>query len=315
MVEYLLLVLMIKRLVLSHYKLYDVLTLVGISLFLQEDVIMRRNHLTLELFVIILLGITLQACGSIQQLIQGTPTFLPTMTLSPSLTPSQTPTATSTLTPTITPSATITPNLTATQQYEDFVSLVQKFHEAGQITTTEGDYKKLDDFSDELAMEYGYQWSPTGRDSKDFIIRAVFDWEVANQKNYSGCGYMFRQESESHSYMIALDALNGVFFTYTQLGSLPGGPATVLSFTVPAAKRSRLPDLGNNPYHAIFTLIVNEFKAYTYVNDEFFTEHNLKHDTLTDPGPLSFMVLAGSATDFGTRCNFSNVEIWIPAPS
>lgn len=272
---------------------------------------MRKSHLTLKLLVITVLGVNLQACGSLQQMIQGTPTFTPTITLTPSLTPS----ATSTLTPTITPSPTITPNLTATQQYEDFTALVQKFYDAGQIATTEGEYQKLDDFSDELAMTYGYQGTPTGLDSKDFIIRANFEWEVANQKNYSGCGYIFRQESDSHYYITALDALNGVFFVYTQSGSLPGGPATVLSFTVPAAKRSKLPDLGDNPYHATFTLIVNEFKAYTYVNDEFFTEHNLKHDTLTEPGPLFFMVLTGSATDFGTRCKISNVEIWIPAPS
>lgn len=270
---------------------------------------MRKNHPTLKIFVAILLGISLQACGSVQQMMEGTPTFTLTTTLTPSLTP----TATSTLTPTVTPSPTITPNLTATQQYEDFISLVQKFHEAGQISTTEGDYQKLDDFSDELAMTYGYQWTPTGLEPKDFIIRADFNWEVANQKNYSGCGYVFRQESDSHYYIAALDALNGVFFSYAKLGSNPGGPAALLNFTVPASKRSKLPDMGKNPYQAKFTLIVNEFKAYTYVNDEFFTEHNLKHDTLTDSGPLSFMVLTGSATDYGTRCKISNVEIWIPA--
>lgn len=271
---------------------------------------MRKNQHLLKLFVITLLGINLQACGSIQQMIQGTPTFTPTITL----TPSPTATATSTLTPTITPSPTITPNLTATQQYESFMSLVQEFYQAGQITTTEGDYQRLDDFSDELAMTYGYQWTPTGLDSKDFIIRADFEWEVANQKNYSGCGYIFRQESDSHYYITALDALNGIFFSYAKSGSNPGGPATLLNFTVPAAKRSNLPDMGDNPYQATFTLIVNEYKAYTYINDNFFSEHNLKHDTLTDPGPLSFMVLAGSATDFGTRCKISNAEIWIPNP-
>jgi hypothetical protein len=272
---------------------------------------MRKNDLTLNFFLIILLGINLQACSSVQQMIQGTPTSTPTLTLMPSLTPTLT--ATETPTPTITPSPTVTPNLTATAQYENFISLIQKFHEAGQITTTEGDYQNLDDYSDELAMEYGYQWTPTGLDSKDFIIRADFDWEVANQKNYSGCGYVFREESDSHYYITALDALNGVFFSYTQLGSVPFGPAAVLNFTVPAAKRSKLPDLGDNPYRATFTLIVNEYKAYTYINDEFFSEHNLKQDKLTNPGPLSFMVLTGSATEFGTRCKISNVEIWMPA--
>ena len=271
---------------------------------------MRKNQLILKLLVIIVLGINLQACGSIQQMIQGTPTPTPTITL----TPSPTPTATSTTTPTKTPTPTVTPNLAATQQYEDFIALVQKIHEAGQIPTTEGTYQKLDDFSDELAMGYGYRWTPTGLNSKDFIIRADFNWEVANQKNYSGCGYVFRQESESHYYVTALDALNGVFFSYTRSGSVPFGPATILNFPVPAAKRSKLPDMGHNPYQATFTLIVNEYKAYTYINDNFFSEHNLKHDTLTDPGPLSFMVLTGSATGFGTRCKISNAEIWIPNP-
>jgi hypothetical protein len=287
------------------------LTLAGISRFILEEVIMRKNHLLPGLFVFFLMGANLQACGSIQQMIQGTPTFTPTITLTPSLTP----TATSTLTPTITPSPTITPNLTATQQYENFTALIQRFHEAGQISTTDGDYQRLDDFSDELAMTYGYQWTPTGLNSKDFVIRADFNWEVANQKNYSGCGYIFREESDTHYYVTALDALNGVFFSYTQLGSLPFGPATVLNITVPAAKKSKLPAMGENPYHVTFTLIVNEYKAYTYINDEFFSEHNLKQDRLTAPGPLSFMVLTGSATDFGTRCKISNVEIWIPAAS
>ena len=109
-------------------------------------------------------------------------------------------------------------------------------------------------------MEYGYRWTPTGLDSKDFIIRADFDWEVANQKNYSGCGYVFRQESENHYYVTALDALNGVFFSYTMLGSVPFGGASLLNITVPAAKRSKLPDMGHNPYQATFTLIVNEYK-------------------------------------------------------
>jgi len=269
---------------------------------------MKPNLSKIALFVCLPLSVILSACGAGAP--PASPTAIDTNTPVPTNTSTIVPTVT--LTPTKTSTPTATPNLAATQQYENFISLVHKSYEAGQITATEGDYQKLDDFSDELAMTYGYQWTPTGLDSKDFIIRADFDWEVANQKNYSGCGYIFRQESDSHYYITALDALNGVFFSYTQSGSVSGGPATVLNFTVPAAKRSKLPDMGQNPYHVTFTLIVNEFKAYTYINDEFFSEHNLKHDTLTDPGPLSFMVLTGSATDFGTRCKISNVEFWVP---
>jgi len=271
---------------------------------------MGRYHLILKLFVAVLAAINLQACGSIQQMIQGTPTPTPTITL----TPSPTFTATSTTTPTKTPTPTVTPNLAATQQYEDFIALVQKIHEAGQISTTEGAYKKLEDFSDQLAMGYGYSWTPTGVNSKDFIIRAEFDWEVANQKNYSGCGYVFRQTSEDHYYMIAMDALNGVLLFYTKLGLDEFGHPTTVHTAIRATKKEKLPDMGSNPYHAKVTLIVDEFSSYMYVNDVFFSEHRLPKDRLTDPGTLSYLVLTGSGTDYGTRCKISNAEIWIPNP-
>jgi len=271
---------------------------------------MRKNHLILKLFLFIVLGINLQACGSIQQMIQETPTPTPTITL----TPSPTLTATSTLTPTKTPTPTLTPNLTATQQYEDFLSLVQKIYEAGQISTTEEVHQKMDSFSDQLALEYGYRWTPTGVSSKDFIIRAEFDWEVANQRNYSGCGYVFRQTSEDHYYMIALDALDGVLLFYTKLGLDFYGSPTTVHTPIRATKKEKLSDMGSNPYHAKVTLIVDEFNAYMYVNDEFYSEHRLQKDRLTDPGTLSDLVLTGSGTDYGTRCKISNAEIWIPNP-
>lgn len=284
------------------------LTLVGTSLFIQEKVIMRKSHLNWQLFVIILLGISLQACGSIQQMIQGTPTFTPTITL----TPSPIPTATPTLTPTLTPTATVTPNVLATQQHEAFLLLVQKYYDAGQISSMEGEYRKLDDFSDELAMGFGYRWTPTGVDAKDFIVRAEFEWSVANQRMYSGCGYVFREKSTDYYYLIALDALNGILLSYTKDGYDSFGKKGPVNYTLVAAKRTRLPNVGINPYHAVFTLIVNQPNIYTYVNDNFFTEHRLRKDWLTDPGPLSYMILTGSGSDYGTRCKISNVEAWVP---
>lgn len=281
--------------------------LVGIPLIIQEEVIMRWQHLILKLFVAVLVGINIQACGSMQQMLQGTPTSTPTITL----TPSPTLTATSTLTPTKTLTPTVTPNLTATQQYIDFTSLVQKFHEAGHISTAEGTYTRVEDFSDELAMGYGYRWTPTGVDTRDFIIRAEFDWEVANQKNYSGCGYVFRQTSDDHYYMIALDALNGVLLFYTKLGLDQFGHPTTVHTAIRAVKKEKLPDMGNNPYHAEVTLIVNEYNAYIYVNGAFYSEHRLQKDRLTDPGTLSYLVLTGSGTDYGTRCKITNTDAWI----
>ncbi len=247
-------------------------------------------------FVIFLMfSLMLNACGAIAQ--GSAPTV--TNTSAPTLTP------TITLTPTQTPIPTATPNLAATQQYEDFHALVQEIYDAGQISTTEGTYHKLSDYTDELAMSYGYAWDPTGYVAKDFIIQADFDWEVANQKNYSGCGYLIRQQSDHYYYIIALDGLNGILFIYK---------ATWGDNPAPLIVKKKLPDIGSNPYHAQFTLVVNDTSAYTYVNGEFFTEHRLTAEWLSESGPLSSMVLTGSDKDFGTRCKITNAKLWVIEP-
>lgn len=269
---------------------------------------MRNSRfLTKCLLVSFLLTFSLQACGTAQPLAQSTPTLNPTNTPEPS--PTLTPTTT--LTPTRTPTPTVTPNLTATQQYEDFMAQVQKVYEAGQISTLDGTYEKLDDFSDHLAMSYGYSWLPADITAKNFIIRADFEWEVANQKNYSGCGYVFRQTSEDHYYMMAMDALNGVLMFYTKLGLDEFGHPTTVHTAIRAVKKEKLTDVGTNPYHAKAMLVVNESNIYLYINDEFYTEHRLPADRPAEQGTLSYLVLTGSATDYGTRCRITMPEIWI----
>lgn len=264
-----------------------------------------KTQLPRPAFVIFLMfSLTLSACGAIAQ--GSAPTA--TNTSAPTLTP------TITLTPTKTPIPTATSNLAATQQYEDFHALVQEIYDAGQISTTEGTYHKLSDYTDELAMSYGYQWTPTGLEAKDFIIRAEFDWEVANQKNYSGCGYVFRQISEDHYYLIALDALNGVLLSFTRLGLNEFGREDTFHTFISPKVKTKLPDLGSDPYGAMFTLVIHENSAYTYVNDDFYTEYKLTSDKLTNLGELSYMVLTGSATDYGTRCKITNIDAWIISP-
>lgn len=235
----------------------------------------------------------------------------PTSTVPP---PTFTLTPTITLTPTKTSTPTATPNLAATQQYEDFIAMVQKIYDAGQISTLDGQYIKLDDYSDELAMKFGYRWLPTDINAKSFIIRADFDWDVANQKNYSGCGFMFRQNPEQTDlyYMIALDGVNGVLLSYTELSGGISGYAE--NFTAQLIKKNSKPDMGSNPYHAQFVLIVTDTSAYTYINGNFFTEHRLQSEYLTASGPLSYLVLTGSDKDYGTRCKITNAELWVIEP-
>ena len=57
----------------------------------------------------------------------------------------------------------------------------------------------------------------TGITTKNFVIRADFRWSIADQKNYSGYGFVFREEKKligSNYYLIELDALDGVMLSY-----------------------------------------------------------------------------------------------------
>jgi len=263
------------------------------------------------LFVYVALSVILSACAGASAP-AATPTADVTNTPSPTSTPTIPPTAT--LTPTKTSTPTATPDVAATQQYEDFKAMVQKIYDAGQISTLEGTYSKLDDYSDELAMKYGYQWTPTGVSAKNFIVRADFDWEVANQKNYSGCGYMFRQDLNDNSlyYIISLDGLSGILLSFTEWSGRSSG--VLYNYPAQLIRKASKPDMGSNPYHAQFALVVMDSTAYTYVNGNFFTEHRLTAEHLVASGPLSSLILTGSDKDYGTRCKITNAEAWVIKP-
>lgn len=237
------------------------------------------------------------------------PVVVNTATRTP--TPTETLEPTATLTPTKTLTPTVTPNIAATQQYEDFMAAVKQAYEAGQISTLDGTYSHLGDYSDAYASTYGYRWEPTDVTARNFIVRADFDWEVANQKNYSGCGFKFRQElvgspgtttKAEYYYIAALDGVNGVLLMYKV--TFEHKPASLI-------KKMDMPDIGENPYHAQFMLVVNDTSAYTYVNGEFLTEHKLQSNWITEEGPLEYLVLTGSDNDYGTRCKISNADVWV----
>ena len=262
---------------------------------------MRRNQLLLKLIVAVLVSINLQACGSVQQVVQVTPTFTPTITL----TSSPPPTATLTLTPTKTPKPTATPNLAATQRVEEFSALVQKYYDAGQISTTDGKYTELDDYQDESALKLQYSWTETGITAKNFIVRADFEWSNAvNTVNTSGCGFVYRVQPNQDHYLIILDAFSGVkLASSTDRGTYSMGS--------PQHGDKKISDFGSGPYHATFTLIVNDFKTYVYINDVYYGEYELLDYRITDSGTLAAAVLSAASEGYGTRCKMTNVQAWV----
>jgi len=146
---------------------------------------MRKFYLTLNLILIFLAGIHLQACSSVQQMIQGTPTYTPTNTQTPS--PTYTPTSTITSTLTKTP----TPNATATEfsnRGDLMHQEIQKYVELGYLSESTGSYNELPNFKTSLARVAKYKWQTTSFSGSNYVVSAHFSWNTASYSNYSGCG-------------------------------------------------------------------------------------------------------------------------------
>jgi hypothetical protein len=268
-------------------------------LIIAEEKKMNHKYFRFSLMIALVLVLFLSACASAP----SAPTPSQTPTQAATKTPE--PTATNTSTPTITPSPTITPNIIATKQYEDFYALVQKYYEAGQISTTEGEYVELDDYQDESAVKLSYSWTETGVKAKNFIVRADFEWSNAvSTVNTSGCGFVYRVQPNQDHYLIILDVFSGVkLASSTDRGTYSMGS--------PQKGDKKISDFGPGPYHATFTLIANELQSYVYVNDVYYGEYKLLDYRITDSGSLANAVLSAASEGYGTRCKMTNVRAWV----
>jgi hypothetical protein len=263
---------------------------------------MKTNSSKSALIICLVLMLMLSACGASTPAATSTLTATVTSTIVPTFT------ATVTLTPTKTPLPTTTPNLAATQKYEDFFAIVQRIHEAGQIPGTDGQYLKLDDYSDEVATKLSYEYAETGISAKNFIVRGDFEWSNAvNTTNISGCGFVYRVQQNTDHYLVVLDAFSGVkLASSTDRGTYSMGS--------PQNGDEKISDFGSDPYHATFTLVVNDLKSYVYVNDVYQGEYKLLDYRITDSGLLSGAVLSATSEGYGTRCNITNIQVWIIDP-
>jgi hypothetical protein len=232
---------------------------------------------------------------------QATPA--PTNTLEPAATETANPTATQTSRPSPTPRPTQTPNIAGTQRVEELNAEVQGYFDKGYVSTTEGTFLELDDF--------GYEWARLGvyktflvQDSVgDFFMSAHFKWDSAfKNSNISGCGFVFGiQENEDH-YAVFLDRQKVLFLiTDSQAGfSKPVGPTRgtgTVKFDYPA--------------EADFTLIVKGAYAYVLVNGEVSAEYTLAQSR-SPKGGVGLTVLSGTNKDYGTRCEMTNLHLWLP---
>ena len=259
---------------------------------------MNTNLPNSAFIVCLALTLMLSACGASAPIATSTLPATVTSTATPTLT------ATATVIPTKTPKPTATPNLAATQRSEELKDEVQEYYDKGFLSTTDGDFLELNNFSIEWAQLGWYDWRPLVYSANDFYMSAHFKWKSAYQSaDISGCGFAFGIQPNGDQYAVFLDRTKVLFvetgYYYSPIGTTRG---------------TGLVNLDNpfdHPAEADFTLIVNDAYAYVLVDGEVVGEYTLSQSKILK-GKVGLALLSGTNKDFGTRREMTNLHLWIP---
>lgn len=184
---------------------------------------------------------------------------------------------------------------------DEFIDIVDYLYEdEGLISTNVGDYYFVDDYTDEWAQMYWYQWSYlTDMEIADFVIRAKITWKSASdtpQWADSGCGFVFR-EQDADNHLKANLALDGNVYINGARN------ANWLSYGTKSFDRH------STSGSAYFTLAASGSDVTVMIDDSIV--HQARNVAMTDPGYLAFVVVSGTNKGFGTRCEFEEVEIFV----
>jgi hypothetical protein len=258
---------------------------------------MHRNPLhTFMSFTFFLVLVSL-ACATSQ------PTPIPTNTPEPTATSTETAVPTHTPRPSPTPRPTQTPNLTATERAAELEAEVQSYFDRGFLATTEGRFRELDDFRFDWAQLGYYRRFPIQDSVGDFFLSAHFKWDSAfRNSNTSGCGFIFGAQPNDDHYAVFLDRQR-VLFLITD---------NTVGFSRPVTPTRGTGNVKfDYPAEADFTLIVKDAYAYVLVNGEVVGEYTLARSRALEGG-VGVTVLSGTNRDFGTRCEMTNLHLFLP---
>jgi len=206
--------------------------------------------------------------------------------------------------PTEPPVPVSTPEAPVPQIPAEIQQLVEDYSGKGYLPSTEGEYHHLEDFTMSSAdRQVTFTKKKTGYDVKDFMVKAHFKWQsaIANP-DPGGCGWAFRGSRDS-TYFTFVDR-EWIFFGLMKEGQWNRYGKTSGNDWV---------GLGN-PAEADVTLAVSKGKAYVFIDDALASSYTLDTDFLTSAGELDYAVVAGTFKDYGTRCEMTNVDLWIANP-
>jgi len=194
--------------------------------------------------------------------------------------------------------ATAAAKVESTAQAQPMLDLIQELYSNGYLTTTAGTYYSLEDFDESWAQINWYMWWHTDFSPTNFVIRAQAYWDSASDKaNWwnSGCGFVFRESGKDNHYAVQL-GLDGWVYLWRIVRGVwaPLGESYYGKVDVPSGEAE--------------IMLVMEGEMITFfVNGE---KVHSRRDSALASGKLALTLLSGINTDFGTRCQMSNIELW-----
>jgi hypothetical protein len=278
-----------------------------------EEIVYARKFL---LFVT-LLAFTLLGCELAEQTValttpitaptaaiaEATPTTAPTDTPQPTVevaTPTEA-VQVSEATPTqAQPQASPTPaGVRETEEAASMAGVIQRLSGEGVLGSTAGEYYRLNDFDESWAQIGWYQWWTTGYSAENFVITANTTWESASETaNWpeAGCGFVF-SHVDSDNYYLAYLGLDGIVrFAQNARGNLK----------LVTSKRFGRVSIPNG--EAQLMLVANAKHIYFYVNNQQVVSANAGS---LQEGDIALTLLSGTNRDFGTRCQMTNIDLWV----
>jgi hypothetical protein len=189
---------------------------------------------------------------------------------------------------------------TATQQAAGFLPLVQDLVKKGMLTTDQGTYHALEEYTGQQNKPDYMTIRSTGQSPQSFVIRANVDYSSAgNARDWarSACGFMFWRKDAMNYYQAYLGLDGNVY--------------------ADAVKDNKFIGLGKGyyglpprPSGSYQVTLVGSPKGFTvFYNDKPIKTVRAVDGSVTE-GTLNFTVVSSYPGDYGMRCKFSDIEIW-----
>lgn len=193
-------------------------------------------------------------------------------------------------------------NAKATEAVSEIIPIVNALYEAGHITTKEGYHQELNTWQYSWAQMNWYTIFPTMVDSQatDFVLVMDLSWASAgkyNELDVTGCGFAFRADEEYGSYCAYLLTLDG----YLSFLSKTPKKFAVLSKAY----------WGKLDYAEGSTTIIQVAQGNTFqVFNTDLERIDLRYGRALAEGSIAYILSSGSNEGFGTRCEYTDIDLW-----